>query len=182
MQFRLAALADVPVLEKLIPLSARLLQAGYYTSQQIEGALGTVFGVDTQLIRDGTYWVAEVDGLVVGCGGWSKRKTTYGSDSAKKTGEDPLRDPLTEPAMIRAFFVHPEYARRGIGRGIMVRSEAAANAAGFKNIEIVATLAGAPLYAAFHYSIVEQFDIRLANGAALPVVRMRKSPNGNQGE
>ncbi len=171
--YRLAALADIPALEELIPLSARKLQIGFYSEAQIEGAIGTVFGVDSQLIRDGTYFVALDGERVVGCGGWSKRKTLYGGDRAK-TGIDPLRDPATEPAMIRAFFIHPDYARRGIGRKIMELSETAALAAGFRQIDIVATLAGAPLYAAFAYETVERFEIPLPNGAVMPVMRMRK--------
>jgi len=173
--YRPATLADIPALEALIPLSARQLQTAHYTAAQIEGAIGTVFGVDSQLIRDGTYFVAEVEGQRVGCGGWSQRKTTYGSDRAKTT-PDPLRDPATEPAMIRAFFVHPAYARRGIGRRIMELSEAGATAAGFHTIEIVATLPGVPLYESFHYTSIERFDIVLPNGAVMPVERMRKIP------
>jgi GNAT superfamily N-acetyltransferase len=176
--YRLATLADIPALEELIPLSARKLQLGFYTAEQIEGALGTVFGVDTQLVRDGTYFVAtdsDASDRVVGSGGWSKRKTLYGGDRGK-TGPDPLRDPATEPAMIRAFFIHPDYARRGIGRRIMELSEAGARAAGFRSIEIVATLPGEPLYATFAYTAVERFAIPLPNGATMPVVRMRKLP------
>lgn len=179
--YRLATLADVPALEALIPLSARHLRHGYYTAAQVEGALGPVFGVDTQLIRDATFFVA-VDSSapacparIVGCGGWSQRKTLYGGDRGK-TGPDPLRDPATEPAMIRAFFVHPDFARRGIGRRLMELSEAAALAAGFRSIEIVATLPGEPLYVTFAYTAVERFDISLPDGTPLPVVRMRKLP------
>ncbi|MCX6954197.1 MAG: GNAT family N-acetyltransferase [Verrucomicrobia bacterium] len=172
--YRLAELGDIPALETLIPLSARKLQVGFYTEAQIEGAIGTVFGVDSQLIRDGTYFVAVDEGRIVGCGGWSKRKTLYGGDRAR-TAPDPLRDPATEPAMIRAFFIHPDFARRGIGRKIMELSETAALAAGFRQIDIVATLAGAPLYATFAYATVERFDIPLPNGAIMPVVRMRKT-------
>lgn len=171
--FRLAVPSDIPVLEVLIPLSARALQRNHYSTEQIEGALGTVFGVDTQLIADGTYFVGESDGVVIGCGGWSRRKTAYGSDRAKRE-PDCLRDPLTEPAMIRAFFVHPEHARRGIGRRIMELAEAAAIAAGFKWIEIVATLPGEPLYAGFRYKVIARFNISLPNGAVLPAVRMGK--------
>lgn len=184
--YRLATLADIPALEALIPLSARTLQLTHYTAAQIEAALGPVFGVDTQLIRDGTYFVAVDSGAtpptaaspapaarLVGCGGWSKRKTLYGGDRGK-SGADPLRDPATEPAMIRAFFVHPDYARRGIGRRLMELSETAALAAGFRAIEIVATLPGEPLYATFHYTAVERFDIPLPTGTPLPVVRLRK--------
>ncbi len=171
--YRLAVFADIPALEELIPLSARKLQVGFYSEAQIEGAIGTVFGVDSQLIHDGTYFVSLDGERVIGCGGWSKRKALYGGDRAK-TAIDPLRDPATEPAMIRAFFIHPDYARRGIGRRIMELSEAAALAAGFWQIEIVATLAGTPLYAAFAYETVERLEIPLPNGAVMPVVRMRK--------
>lgn len=175
LEYRLAVAGDIPALETLIPLSARALQVGYYSAEQIEGAIGTVFGVDSQLIEDGTYFVAVAEGRIVGCGGWSKRKSLYGGDRGKKE-KDPLRDPATEPAMIRAFFVHPEFARRGIGRRLMELAESAALAAGFRGIEIVATLAGEPLYVGFKYDVVERFDLVLANRALMPVVRLRKSP------
>ena len=171
--YRLARLDDITELDALIPLSARTLQLGYYSEEQIEGAIGTVFGVDSQLIKDGTYFVTITSDLIVGCGGWSKRKTLYGSDRLKKA-EDPLRDPTTEPAMIRAFFVHPTYARHGIGRKLMELSEDAARSAGFVRIEILATLAGEPLYRVFGYDVVESFNLALTNGATMPVVRMRK--------
>lgn len=171
--YRTAGLSDVPILEALIPVSVRGLQSAYYTSEQIESALGTVFGVDCQLIKDGKYFVAEEGDRIVGCGGWSRRKTTYGSDAAKN-GEDALRDPRTEPAMIRAFFVHPDYARKGIGKRFLEMCEAAIEAAGFQRTEIVATLAGEPLYASCGYSIIERFDIPLSSGDSMPVVRMKK--------
>ena len=171
--FRLATLADVPALRDLIPLSARGLRGNYYTAAQIEGALGPVFGVDTQLIRDGTYFVAEASGQLVGCGGWSKRRTRFGSDDAR-AGEDPLRDPATEPAMIRAFFVHPDWARRGIGRQLLARSEQGARAAGFAHLEIAATLPGVPLYEAGGYTSVEATTVPLPNGEHLRIVRMRE--------
>ena len=176
--YRVARLTDIPALDELIPLSARRLQCNYYSAEQLDGAIGTVFGVDTQLIKDGTYFVAIVEGKIVGCGGWSKRKTLYGGDKGK-TGDDPLRDPLTEPAMIRAFFVHPDFARRGIGREFLRLSEAAAIATGFRGIEIVATLAGEPLYTSCGYEVVKRYEITLVNGATMPVVRMkRKSAAG----
>jgi GNAT superfamily N-acetyltransferase len=140
----------------------------------MDGALGSVFGVDTQLIRDGTYFVAEAESVVVGCGGWSRRKTLFGSDSAKH-GEDLLLDPRRDAARIRAFFVHPSWARRGIGSEIMRRSEAAALGAGFRRIEIVATLTGEALYQRFGYTAVERYEVPLANGCRLPVVRMTKT-------
>lgn len=171
--YRTATLDDVPALTALIPRSARILQAPFYTPRQLDGAFGTIFGVDTQLIRDATYFVAVKDDQVVGCGGWSKRQTAYGGD-AGKAGSDPLRDPRTEPAMIRAFFVDPDHARQGIGRRLMELSEAGALAAGFTTIETVATLAGEPLYRAFGYTEIARIDLTLSNGERLPVVRMRK--------
>lgn len=172
--YRVATLEDVPALEALIPLSTRALQAAYYSSAQIEAALGTVFGVDTQLIRDRTYFVAVAsDGRIAGCGGWSKRRTLYGGDRGK-TGEDPLRDPRTEPAMIRAFFVHPDFARGGIGRRFLQLCEEALAREGFGEIDIVATLAGEPLYTACGYAVRERYDIPLPGGGRMPVVRMGK--------
>jgi GNAT superfamily N-acetyltransferase len=169
---RLACLEDIPILTTLIPESVRVLQVGYYTPQQIEGALGTIFGVDSQLIDDGTYFVAECVGKIVGCGGWSQRKTLYGGDSGKDTKENVLLNPNIEPAKIRAFFVHPTWVRRGIGSLIMEKCQDAAVNAGFKTIEIVATLAGEPFYEAFGYKVTEKFDIPLQNSEVLPVVRM----------
>ena len=171
---RLACFEDIPTLTALIPESVRFLQAGYYTPQQIEGALGSIFGVDSQLINDGTYFVAECVSKIVGCGGWSQRKTLYGGDSAKDKKEDILLNPDIEPAKIRAFFVHPAWVRRGIGSKIMEQCEVAAVNAGFKTIEIIATLAGEPLYTAFGYKVTEKFDIPLLNCEVLPVVRMFK--------
>ena len=188
---RLACLEDIPALSELIPASARSLQASYYTPAQIEGALGTVFGVDSQLIEDGTYFVAESENQIVGCGGWSKRKTLYGGDSrtvreasacaerlrqrGKNIGEDRLLDPSVDAAKIRAFFVHPAWARRGIGSQIMRRCEMSALDDGFTTIEIVATLAGKPLYQSFGYYLIDKFEIALPNNSVLPVIRMVKN-------
>jgi predicted N-acetyltransferase YhbS len=141
----------------------------------IEGALGTVFGVDSQLIQDETYFVAESEGQVVGCGGWSKRQTLYGGDRGKKPEADQLLDPSVDAAKIRAFFVHPTWARKGIGSQIMNQCERAALEAGFKTIEIIATLAGEPLYHRFGYQTLQQFEIALPNKSMLPVIRMFKS-------
>jgi GNAT superfamily N-acetyltransferase len=173
-EVRLAQMSDVPQLQALIPESARKLQRGLYSEPQLDGAIGTVFGVDTQLIKDGTYFVAVAGCKIVGCGGWSKRKTQYGGDAAKKR-EDQLRDPSKEPAMIRAFFVHPDYVRKGIGREFLRLSEEAAFAAGFRDIEIVATLAGERLYASCGYFSIERHDIKLVNGELMPVVRMKRA-------
>lgn len=172
---RLACADDVPALEALIPLSARALQAATYSPAQIEGALGTVFAVDRQLIADGTYFVAERDSQMVGCGGWSRRKTLFGGDRGRSPLADPLLDPKRDAARIRAFFVHPACARQGVGRLLMSACERAAAEAGFRAMELVATLAGEPLYAAFAFCAVERYDVALANGLSLPVVRMAKA-------
>lgn len=171
---RLARESDIPALEVLIPLSVHGLQAAHYSQAQMDAAMGPVFGVDRQLIRDGTYFVAEESGLIVGSGGWSRRRSLYGSDAARG-GEDTLLDPQFDAARVRAFFVHPSWARRGIGRSIMVACEQAIAEAGFRSVDIVATLAGEPLYASFGYAVCERFEIPMAGGLGLPVVRMSKS-------
>ena len=170
---RLARAEDVTALERLIPISVRALQAPYYSSAQMEAALGPIFGVDRQLIKDGTYFVAEQDRQIVGCGGWSRRKALFGGDRGR-AGEDIALDPQCDPARIRAFFVHPTLARRGIGRSILVACEQAILAAHFRTVDLVATLAGEPLYAAYGYAAVERYEIALAGGLSLPVVRMSK--------
>jgi N-acetylglutamate synthase-like GNAT family acetyltransferase len=170
---RLAQDADVPALEKLIRDSAHGLLTPYYSSAQIEAALGTVFGVDRQLIRDGTYFVAESNGAIAGCGGWSRRRSLYGSDSGR-SNEDELLDPQRDAARVRAFFVHPAWARRGIGRSIMTACEQAIIEAGFRTVDIVATLGGEPLYESFGYAVVERYEIAMRYGLRMPAVRMTK--------
>ncbi len=173
MTFRPALPADIPTLTELIAASVRILQAADYSESQRESALISVFGVDTQLIADGTYFVAEIDGTIVACGGWSKRKTLFGADHCVGR-EDSLLDPLKDAAKIRAFFVHPEYARRGIGTRVLEACESAATAAGFKRFEMGATLTGVALYKARGYREVERIEVPLANGELLPIVRMEK--------
>jgi GNAT superfamily N-acetyltransferase len=170
---RLAREDDIPDLEELIPLSVRALQAPHYSAAQMEAALGPIFGVDCQLIRDGTYFVIEHEARIVGCGGWSKRQSLYGSDRAR-TELDPELDPKRDAARVRAFFVHPSWARRGIGRSIMAACERAIIAAGFRKVDIVATLAGEPLYSSFSYKVVERYEIAMTGGLSLPAVRMTK--------
>lgn len=197
---RVATTEDVPVLRELIEASVRELQAGDYTAAQMEGALRTVFGVDSQLIADGTYLVAEGDensgarggvtdygeaGLigaqpgvavlprVAGCGGWSKRKTLYGGD--RWTGrEDSLLDPAVDAAKIRAFFVHPAWARRGVGTLILTACEEAARAAGFSRFEMGATLTGAKLFGVKGYVAVKRIEVPVGDGESLPVIHMEK--------
>ncbi len=183
---RQAVTEDIPILRDLIDASVRGLQTRDYTPSQIENALATVYGVDTRLIADGTYFVAEADssvdatgmpssaaGLIVGCGGWSKRKTLYGGD--QWTGrEAALLDPRYDAAKIRAFFIHPSWARRGIGSMILEACENAAVAAGFARFEMGATLTGVLLYQARGYVALENLEVPLANGESLRIVRMEK--------
>lgn len=170
---RVAVMDDVPALQKLIPHSARELSKGYYTPQQIESAIKYIFGVDTQLIADRTYYVAEAAGQMVGCGGWSKRKTMFGGDQMKAE-QDPMLDPKVDAGRIRAFFTHPAWARKGIGRRIIQACEEAAKAEGFTRLELVATLPGEPLYAAMGYEVTERMDVPMSDGTTLPAAHMKK--------
>jgi GNAT superfamily N-acetyltransferase len=183
---RIATPQDVPHLRELIEASVRGLQANDYTPTQIEAALHSVYGVDTQLIADGTYFAVEVAAsspripshesqvtAPVACGGWSKRKTLYGGDQYAQR-EDALLDPARDAAKIRAFFVHPNYARRGIGTLILEACEQAARAAGFTRLEMGATLSGVAFYRAKGYAAQENLQVPLANGEMLPIVRMSK--------
>jgi GNAT superfamily N-acetyltransferase len=173
MVLRLAVPEDIPVLNELITGSVRILQAEDYTESQREGALVSVFGVDTQLVADGTYFVADIEGTIVACGGWSKRKTLFGADQFAGR-EDSLLNPATDAAKIRAFFVHPDWARRGIGTKVLEACESAAMAAGFKKFEMGATLTGVALYKARGYREAERIAVPLGNGESLPIVRMEK--------
>ena len=178
LSLRLATAADIPALHHLIETSVRVLQRNDYTREQIEGALGTVLGLDTQLVADGTYFIAEARAAcalhLAGCGGWSKRKTLFGSDHTQVREPD-LLHPATDAAKIRAFFIHPDFARRGVGSRILEACEAAARSAGFGRFEMGATLTGVPLYLARGYQILERIEVPLRNGHTLPVVRMSKS-------
>ena len=182
-RIRQAVTEDIPILRVVIDASVRGLQTREYTPPQIESALATVYGVDTQLIADGTYFVAETEpgadaALIIGCGGWSKRKTLYGGD--QWTGREAvLLDPQHDAAKIRAFFIHPSWARRGIGSMILEACENAAVAAGFTRFEMGATLTGVPLYQARGYIALENLEVPLANGESLPIVRMEKQLPGS---
>lgn len=175
LHLRIAGVADIPAIQELIRESVSVLSAEYYTGKQIASALSHVFGVDTQLILDGTYFVAEVENQIVGSGGWSKRKTLFGGDQLKTADNDPLLDPESEPARIRAFYVHPEWSRRGIGSLILTACENAARSAGFSSIELVATLPGHPLYLARGYTTVKAVPIETPDGESLPAFLMTKT-------
>ncbi len=164
---------DAPALERLIKHVTRTSLARCYSEAQLAAALGPVFGLDRQLIRDGTYFVVESVGEIIACGGWSKRLAVYGGDR-ERTGADVELNPQTDAARVRAFFVHPMWERRGIGRALLEASEAAIRAAGFKRVELVATLAGEALYARFGYAVGERYDAPMSSGLNLPVVSMRK--------
>ena len=175
----MATPADVPLLHALIEASVRGLQANDYTPAQIEGALGTVLGLDTQLIADETYFVVEAvnasgEKVMAACGGWSRRKTLFGGDHAT-IREPELLDPRSDAAKIRAFFVHPDWARRGIGTLLLETCENAAKTAGFSRFEMGSTLTGVPLYKLRGYHVIKPIEVPLPNGESLPVVRMAKS-------
>jgi len=173
-RLRIAVAEDIPRLRELIEASVRGLQAQDYTPAQIEGALQSVYGVDTQLIADGTYFAVDSDNeQIVACGGWSKRKTLYGGDQYAAR-EDSLLDPGCDAAKIRAFFVHPRWARRGLGSVILEACEAAAIAAGFTRLEMGATLSGVPFYRAKGYMEIENQSVSLGNGETLAIMRMSK--------
>ena len=175
---RRATPADVPRLREVIEASVRGLQAVDYSPAQIEGALQSVYGVDSQLIADGTYLVAEAFDSqnkpeIVACGGWSKRKTLYGGDQYAAR-EDSLLDPKQDAAKIRAFFVHPKWARRGIGSLILEACENEALKTGFTRFEMGATLSGVAFYKAKGYTALENLQAPLGNEEVLPIIRMAK--------
>src|SRR5687768_9599335 len=152
MRIRLATTEDIPALRQLIDDSVRGLSVTHYSARQIESALQEVFGVDTQLILDETYFIAELDGQIVGAGGWSKRATLFGGDDSKSSRVDSLLDPAKEPARIRAFYIHPQWSRRGIGSRILDACEEAARVGGFKSVELASTLPGVPFYLSRGYT------------------------------
>lgn len=170
---RIATVADEPPLRVLIPRSAHALSRGFYSDAERDAAIQYVFGVDSQLIRDGTYLVAERDGEIVGCGGWSKRRTLFGGDQHKDV-DDPLLDPKVDAARIRAFFVAPEFARQGVGGLLMRACACAAFEADFRALELMATLPGVPLYAAYGFSAQENVVEVAPNGVRIPFVRMHR--------
>jgi predicted adenylyl cyclase CyaB len=170
---RKASLDDVPVLVRLIADSARGLSQGDYTSEQIEAALGTAWGVDTELIHDGTYFVAEANAGIVGCGGWSRRRKLFGAD-AQGGQQSELLDPTIDSARIRAFFVRPGWARLGIGQTLLNICEAEARGSGFQSAELMATLPGQRLYQAYGYTGNERIEYPLSGELTIAFVPMKK--------
>jgi GNAT superfamily N-acetyltransferase len=172
-EVRKATLADRGAIAQLIAASARGLSREHYADEQIEAAIASIFGVDTDLIDDGTYFVAEQDGALIGCGGWSRRKKLYGGDHFPKHDAGML-DPAVDPARIRSFFVHPEHARKGVARTMLSVCETEAKVHGFGALELMATLPGIKFYEANGYSATGDFDLELANGVKIEFVPMRK--------
>lgn len=173
MLLRLAKEAEIPELESLIRDSVWTLQVEDYTPKQIEGALGTVYGIDRNMVRDGTYFVLEIEGEIAACGGWSARKTPFGGDHSPEK-DDSFLDPEVDAARVRAFFVRPQFARRGIGTKLFEACRKAAGARGFQKLQLTATLTGVPLYEALGFVAESRFALALPNGEELPVVLMRR--------
>lgn len=173
MVLRTADHGDIDRLNILIRRSGVELSRGFYTPEQARVLVKYIFGVDTALIDDQTYYLVEYSDEIVACGGWSKRTTLYGGDQAK-SGEDSLLDPATQPARIRAFFVAPGWARRGLGMRLIETCEKAAGDAGFSRMELGSTLPGVPLYRAAGFEIIEEFAIVLPGDVRVPLVRMAK--------
>jgi GNAT superfamily N-acetyltransferase len=169
-----AADSDIPMLQALIEQSARALSIGYYTPAQIDAAIRYVFGVDSTLVADGTYFVARNDAGIVACGGWSRRRTLYGGDQ-RPIGDADLLDPASDAARIRAFFVAPSHARRGIGRRLVAACALAAETAGFRRLELMATLPGVPLYRSCGFRETDRITDILPDGTAIEFVRMERS-------
>jgi N-acetylglutamate synthase-like GNAT family acetyltransferase len=171
---RKATLDDVPRIEALIARSARGLSKADYRPSQVEGALRGAFGVDTQLLADQTYFVAEEEGRLIGCGGWSYRATLFGSD-ARTDRDSSALDPRTQAAKIRAFFVDPDEARCGIGSLLLEHCEREARAYGFSRVELMATLPGAKLYAARGYVRADMVRFDVGHGETIEFIPMQKS-------
>jgi GNAT superfamily N-acetyltransferase len=172
---RLATMADLPELTTLMTQAIRQLLAAYLDPARVEASF-EIMGVDTQLIEDGTYFVVECAGRLVGCGGWSRRATLFGGDHAANR-DARLLHPEMEPARVRAMYTHPDYVRRGIGRLVLSLCEAAAAREGFRSLELVATVAGEPLYAAYGFAVVERLEVPTSTGVTVPCARMSKQVN-----
>lgn len=172
---RKAKLNDQTEIERLIAESVRGLSRDDYDERQIELSIKTVFGVDTELILDKTYFVAEADGKIVGCGGWSKRKTLYGASRYESSRDSNELNPQTDAAKIRAFFIHPDWARKGIGTAILEACEREAESCDFKSCEMMSMLPGVKLYAVCGYAGTERVGVPIGEGIEIECVRMSKN-------
>lgn len=169
---RLARADDAAALKRLIEAAIAELQKPFLDAAQIASSR-ILMGLDSQLIEDGTYFVVEIAGELAGCGGWSRRATLHGGDQSPGRSRA-LLDPARDPARLRAMYTHPAHVRKGVGRRIIELSEGAARAEGFTRMELIATLAGEPLYRACGYEVVE-FFMEDAGGVGVPSLRMRKT-------
>jgi GNAT superfamily N-acetyltransferase len=172
-ELRPARASDVNELNTLVRESVLGLSSGDYSPEQLQSALMHLFGIDTRLIEDGTYYVVEENGRAVACGGWSRRRTLFGGDQYADRSDDRL-DPSTEAARIRAFFVHPDHARRGLASRILEECARAARAAGFERLELMSTLPGEPFYARRGFRIMERVALDLPDGVRFPLARMER--------
>jgi GNAT superfamily N-acetyltransferase len=170
---RAAVLSEAEALNTLVRESVLGLSLGDYSREQLESALRHLFGIDTRLIEDGTYYVVEENGRAIACGGWSKRRTLFGGDQYGDRSDDRL-DPETEAARIRAFFVHPGWARRGVASLVLDECVRAARAAGFHRLELMSTLPGRPFYARRGFRALEDVDLELPDGIRFPLTRMTR--------
>ncbi len=170
---RVAIPADEAAVETLMKASAAVLFPRFYDERQSASAVRYVAQVDPALLADGTYFVLESGGEVVGCGGWSRRDKLY-TGSGDAAGDDRLLDPASEPARVRAMFVRADWTRRGLGRRILEACEAAARAEGFRRLSLVATLPGLPLYLAYGFRQLDEHEVVMPDGVAIPCVSMEK--------
>jgi N-acetylglutamate synthase-like GNAT family acetyltransferase len=171
---RKATIADQPQIEQLIAQSVRELSRADYTEREIELSINSVFGVDTDLIRDNTYFVAIAGNEIIGCGGWSKRKTLYGASDYASSRDTRELDPEKEAAKIRAFFIAPHWARKGVGTAILAACESEAKSCGFQNAEMMATLPGVKLYEVRGYQGDERVNIEIGEDEKIVCVKMEK--------
>jgi N-acetylglutamate synthase-like GNAT family acetyltransferase len=176
-RIRSATQSDIPALRTLIERSARGLSRGFYSEREAESAIRHVFGIDSSLVDDGTYYVLEAEGTAAACGGWSRRRTLYGGDQRPMGAVDELLDPEKDAARIRAFFVSPDHARRGFGTMLLDHCVSAAGAAGFTRLELMSTLPGVPFYEAMGFRAEEEVKDVLPDGLAVGFVRMTRPLN-----
>jgi GNAT superfamily N-acetyltransferase len=171
---RIATLDDLEALHVLMGRAIAHLQSDYLSPEQVV-ASAKVMGLDTQLVRDGTYFIIERDGRMAGCGGWSFRATLYGGDDSIVAREPARLDPATDAAKVRAMYTDPDFVRQGIGARILALCEEAARQAGFKRVELMGTAAGVPLYSAQGYLPSAEQEFARVDDVAIPLLRMEKA-------
>lgn len=171
---RLAVASDAPAISALMEASIRAIFPAFYDARQVESSVEFIGHLDLQLIEDQTYFVHEVDGEIVACGGWSRRNKLF-AGRGDADDDDRLLDPATEPARVRAMFVRGDWTRRGLGRAILVACENAARQEGFTRLVLGATLAGLPLYRAFGFEETDRMEVAMPDGVTVTVVSMERA-------